>query len=227
MSLEIGMLLFPGLNQLDLTGPFEVLHRVPDARVHLCWKETTPVKADSGLTLTPTTTLAACPPLDVVFVPGGFGQWAVQTDETVLAFLRDHGARARHVTSVCTGALVLGAAGLLRGYDATTHWAYVDLLAAFGARHLARRVVSDRGRITGGGVTAGIDFGLTLMAELAGAHAAKLAQLMLEYDPDPPFGRGHPEAAGPELAAEVRRRIEERLGREGMRQRLLDLRSAG
>jgi cyclohexyl-isocyanide hydratase len=216
MNFEIGMLTYPGLNQLDLTGPFEVLHRAPDARVHLAWKETAPVRADSGLELRPTTTLAACPPLDVVFVPGGFGQWAVQTDEGVLSFLREHGARARYVTSVCTGALVLGAAGLLEGYEATTHWAYTHLLPAFGARPRRARVVTDRNRVTGGGVTAGIDFGLQLLAAIGGERAARLTQLVLEYDPAPPFDAGTPDSAGPELAAEVRRRMVERLEREGM-----------
>ncbi len=224
MTLEIGMLTFPGLNQLDLTGPFEVLHRVPEARVHLLWKDTDSIRSDSGLELRPTLTLAASPPLDVVFVPGGFGQWAVQTDETVLAFLRDHGSRARYVTSVCTGALVLGAAGLLEGYEATTHWAYVDLLGAFGARHVRKRVVVDRNRVTGGGVTAGIDFGLRLLAEIAGETAAQMTQLGLEYDPQPPFAAGHPDVAGEPLTTEVRRRLAARIAREGMEPRLRSLR---
>jgi cyclohexyl-isocyanide hydratase len=223
MSFEIGMLTFPGLTQLDLTGPFEVLHRAPDARVHLVWRETAPVRADSGLELRPTTTLAACPPLDVVFVPGGFGQWAVQSDEGVLSFLRDHGARARYVTSVCTGALVLGAAGLLQGYEATTHWAYTHLLPAFGARPRRARVVTDRNRVTGGGVTAGIDFGLQLLAAIAGERAARLTQLRLEYDPAPPFDAGTPESAGPELVAEVRGRLRDRLVAEGLEPRLREL----
>src|SRR6476469_5181520 len=187
MALEIGMLTFPGMNQLDLTGPFEVLHRVPEARVHLVWKDTAPVRADSALELRPTTTLADCPPLDVLFVPGGFGQWPLQTDAAVLDFLRTQGARARYVTSVCTGALLLGAAGLLEGYEATTHWAFTDLLPQFGARVTPGRVVVDRNRITAGGVPAGIDFGLRIVAELAGERAAKLVELGLEYDPHPPF----------------------------------------
>jgi cyclohexyl-isocyanide hydratase len=224
MAVEIGMLLFPGLNQLDLTGPFEVLHRVPGARVHLVWKETALVRADSGLELRPTATLDGCPPLDVLFVPGGFGQWAVQTDETALAFLRAQGARARYVTSVCTGALVLGAAGLLEGYQATTHWAYVDLLKSFGARYRGGRVVEDRNRITGGGVTAGIDFGLRLLGRMAGDRAAQMTELTLEYAPAPPFGCGTPELAGPALTAAVRRRTEERLEREGVGARLAALR---
>jgi cyclohexyl-isocyanide hydratase len=204
VTTHIGMLLFPGLTQLDLTGPFEVLHRVPDTEVHLLWKDTAPVRAGSGLAILPTAALEAAPPLDVVFVPGGFGQVELMGDEAVLAFLREHGGRARYVTAVCTGSLLLGAAGLLAGYQATTHWAYVDLLARFGARHVPGRVVVDRNRITGGGVTAGIDFGLRLAAELAGEDTARAIQLGLEYDPDPPFDSGHPDVADPELVARVR-----------------------
>jgi cyclohexyl-isocyanide hydratase len=226
MALEIGMLTFPGLTQLDLTGPFEVLRRVPEARMHLVWKQTGLVRADSGLELQATTSLADCPPLDVLFVPGGSGQWALQTDAEVLDFLRAQGERARYVTSVCTGALVLGAAGLLDGYAATTHWAYVDLLGAFGARYVKRRVVVDRNRVTGGGITAGIDFGLQLAVELAGENAARLIALALEYDPAPPFGGSHPDLVEPALVAEIRRRFETRLEREGALPRLRALREA-
>lgn len=207
MTLQIGMLLYPGLTQLDLTGPFEVLHRIPGARVHLVWKDTQPVRADSGLGLVPTTAFADCPPLDIVFVPGGNGQVALMTDPVVLDFLRHHGRTARYVTSVCTGALVLGAAGLLAGYDAATHWAFVQLLPVFGARHVPGRVVVDRNRITGGGVTAGIDFALRLATELAGEHVAKAIQLGLEYDPAPPFRSGHPDVADPALVAQLRERF--------------------
>jgi cyclohexyl-isocyanide hydratase len=204
------MLLFPRLTQLDLTGPFELFHRVPGARVHLVWKDLQPVRADSGMAIVPTTTLADCPPLDVLCVPGGYGQALLADDEAVLAFLRRQGEHARYVTSVCTGALLLGAAGLLDGYAATTHWAYVDQLAAFGARYTPGRVVVDRNRITGGGVTAGIDFGLTLVAKLAGEEVAQAIQLGLEYDPEPPFRRGRPELADPAIVAAVRKRIADR-----------------
>ena len=207
MTLHIGMLLFPRLTQLDLTGPFEVLHRIPDAKVHLLWETTDPIVADSGLGLVPSMAFADCPPLDVVFVPGGIGQVALMTDDVVLGFLRHHGRTARYVTSVCTGALVLGAAGLLDGYAATTHWAFVELLAAFGARHVPGRVVVDRNRFTGGGITAGIDFALRLAAELAGDDVAKRIQLGLEYDPAPPFRSGHPDVADPALVAQVRERL--------------------
>jgi cyclohexyl-isocyanide hydratase len=202
------MLLYPGLTQLDLTGPFEVMHRIPDAEVHLVWKTLDPVVADSKLSLGPTATIAGCPRLDVVFVPGGGGQMALMQDAEVLGFLRDQAAGARYVTSVCTGALLLGAAGLLEGYDATTHWAFMDLLPMFGARPVRRRVVVDRNRVTGGGVTAGIDFGLTIAARLAGDAVAKGIQLGLEYDPEPPFRSGHPDVAEPEVVAAVRGRFD-------------------
>ena len=209
MTTHIGMLLYPGLTQLDLTGPFEVLHRVPETEVHLVWKTLEAVRADSKLGLLPTTTLATCPNLNVVFVPGGAGQMALMQDAEVLGFLQRQAAVARYVTSVCTGALVLGAAGLLDGYEATTHWAFMDLLPMFGARPVRKRVVSDRGRITGGGVTAGIDFGLTLAAELAGDRFAQAIQLGLEYDPAPPFRSGHPDVADPEVVSAVRGRFDE------------------
>jgi cyclohexyl-isocyanide hydratase len=210
MTLEIGMLLFPRLTQLDLTAPYEVLHRIPEANVRLLWKDKAPVRTDSGFALLPDTTLDDCPPLDVVFVPGGYGQVALMSDDAVLSFLRRQASAARYVTSVCTGALVLGAAGLLEGYEATTHWAYVDLLARFGATYVKKRVVRDRSRITAGGVTAGIDFGLTMAAELAGERVAKTIQLALEYDPEPPFASGHPDVADPELVAELRERFRSR-----------------
>jgi cyclohexyl-isocyanide hydratase len=207
MTIHIGMLLYPRLTQLDLTGPFEVFHRIPDAKVHLVWKTTEPVRADSGLGLQPTTSFADCPRLDVLCVPGGFGQRLLMTDEDVLGFLRTQAETARYVTSVCTGALLLAAAGLLAGYAATTHWAYTDLLPAFGATYQAGRVVVDRNRITGGGVTAGIDFGLRVAAELAGERVAQAIQLGLEYNPAPPFACGHPDVADPELVALVRGRL--------------------
>jgi cyclohexyl-isocyanide hydratase len=212
MTLQIGMLLYPGLTQLDLTGPFEVLQRVPDTRVHLVWKDTQPVRADSVLAIVPTTAFADCPPLDIVFAPGGSGKVAVMSDPVVLEFLRHHGRTAKYVTSVCTGALILGAAGLLDGYNATTHWAFVELLPQFGARYTPGRVVVDRNRITGGGVTAGIDFALRLVAELAGEELARTIQLGLEYDPAPPFASGHPDVADPALVARLRARYAPMVG---------------
>jgi cyclohexyl-isocyanide hydratase len=209
--MDIGMLLYPGLTQLDLTGPFEALGALPGARLHLVWKDLHVVRADSGLGLSPTTTLDDCPPLDVVFVPGGMGQTPLMTDAAVLAFLRHHGHTAKYVTAVCGGSLVLGAAGLLDGYEATTHWSAVDMLPMFGARYRPGRVVVDRNRITGGGVTAGIDFGLRLVAEIAGEHAARAQELAMEYDPSPPFGCGHPDRADPALVAEVRAQLASRI----------------
>ena len=210
MSIHIGMLLFPALTQLDLTGPYEFFHRIPDARVHLVWKTRDVVRTEQGFGIVADTTLADCPPLDVLFVPGGFGQAALANDDEVLEFLRRHAAGARYVTSVCTGSLLLGAAGLLDGYRATTHWAFTDLLAGFGATYEPGRVVRDRNRITAGGVTAGIDFGLTIVAELAGEAVARALQLGLEYDPAPPFACGTP-TADPALAALLKERLRERV----------------
>jgi cyclohexyl-isocyanide hydratase len=207
MTLHIGMLLFPGLTQLDLTGPFEVLVRVPDAHVQLLWKTLDPVVADSGIKILPSAKLSESPPLDVVFVPGGGGVTPLLDDEEVLSFLRAQGEHARYVTSVCTGSLLLGAAGLLRDYEATTHWAFMDLLPMVGARPTRRRVVVDRNRVTGGGVTSGIDFGLRLAAILSSEDAAKNIQLSIEYDPEPPY-RGHPDHAEPAQVEAVKRRFE-------------------
>lgn len=207
MSLEIGMLLFPDLTQLDLTGPFEVLHRIPGAHVHLVWKDRLPVRAQGGLSIVPTATLDDAPPLDLLFVPGGFGQLAAAEDDEVLGFLARQGATARWVTSVCTGSLLLGAAGLLDGYRATTHWAYLEQLATFGATPVSERVVIDRSRITAGGVTSGIDFGLRVAATVAGEDAARAIELGIEYDPAPPYACGHPDRASPALIAIVRSRL--------------------
>ncbi len=204
MTSEIGLLVFPRLRQLDLKGPYEVFDGWPEARVHLVWKSRESVTSSTGLALTPTTTFAQCPQLDVICVPGGAGVNALMRDEETLSFVRAQAKGARFVTSVCTGALVLGAAGLLRGRRATTHWASHDLLAAFGADAVDARVVRDGELLTGGGVTAGIDFALTLVAELAGRDVAEAIQLHLEYAPEPPFAAGSPETARPEIVARVR-----------------------
>ena len=203
-SFKIGFLLFPGMTQLDLTGPYEVLSRLPGAEIHLVWKDLAPVRSDRGLAIVPTKTIATCPALDLICVPGGPGINDLLTDAVVLDFIRDQAWGARYVTSVCTGALVLGAAGLLHGVRATTHWMSHDLLAAFGAIPVRARVVSDGRIVTGGGVTAGIDFGLTLIAEIAGRDLAEAIELGLEYDPQPPFGTGTPDRAGAELMARMR-----------------------
>ncbi|MFJ9377281.1 DJ-1/PfpI family protein [Streptomyces sp. NPDC101455] len=197
------MLLYPGLTLLDLVAPHAAFS--PTAETHLVWKTTAPVRSDSDVAVHPTTTFADCPSdLDVLFVPGGMHQAATAADEEVLEFLADRGARARYVTSVCGGSLILGAAGLLRGYRATTHWSGIEALALFDAEYAEGRVVVDRNRITGGGVTAGLDFALVVLAELLGDETAKLTQLMLEYAPAPPFDAGTPETAGPELTAMAR-----------------------
>ena len=196
--LKIGMLLYPGFTLLDLAGPQTVLGL--HGQTFLLWKTMEPVATDSGVTLNPTTVFADCPrDLDVLFVPGGFGTNDAMRDLEIVAFLADVGADARYVTSVCSGSLILGMAGLLDGYKAATHWACYPGLEATGAEALRQRVVIDRNRVTGGGVTAGIDFGLTLLAKLRDEHTAKLTQLVTEYDPQPPYDCGTPDAAGPEL----------------------------
>lgn len=207
MAIEIGFLVFPRVQQLDLTGPYEVLAMVPGSRVHLVAKSLSPLPSATELVVTPTLDFAACPALDVICVPGGAGVNPLMEDAETLGFLRRQAARARYVTSVCTGALVLGAAGLLRGKRATTHWAAHDLLAAFGAIPTEGRVVRDGNLLTGGGVTAGIDFGLTLAAELTDAATAQAIQLHLEYAPAPPFDAGRPETAGPDILAAARQRL--------------------
>ena len=177
----------------------------PEARLRLIWKNRDPLTSSTGLRLQPDETFAECPQLDVLCVPGGVGVNPLLADETVLGFLRRQAAKARFVTSVCSGSLVLGAAGLLRGKRATCHWASHDLLAAFGAIPTQGRVVRDGALMTGGGVTAGIDFALTLIAELAGVEMAQRIQLALEYAPAPPFDAGTPTNAPPEVLAAVRK----------------------
>jgi cyclohexyl-isocyanide hydratase len=203
---HIGLLLFPRLTQLDLTGPFEVFAKMPDATVHLLWKTLEPVAAETGMRILPDTTLADCPKLDVLCVPGGPGVSAMMEDAEVLAFLRAQAGRVRFLTSVCTGAMVLGAAGLLRGKRATTHWASHDLLGAFGAIPTKGRVVRDGNVFTGGGVTAGIDFALAVVAEIAGAAVAQGIQLQIEYAPAPPFDAGSPDSAPAEVVSAARQR---------------------
>ncbi|WP_287065806.1 DJ-1/PfpI family protein [Ramlibacter sp.] len=212
-SIHIGFLLFPQVTQLDLTGPAQVLSRVPGARVHLLWKDRRPVMTDVGFEIVPTTTFEECPPLTVLCVPGGFGIDALLNDEATLAFLRQQGASARYVTSVCTGSLLLGAAGLLQGYRSACHWMWRHYLPRFGAEPVAERVVRDRNRLSGGGVTAGIDFGLVLAAELAGEEVARRLQLAFEYDPAPPFDCGSPEKAGAARVAQLVEVQKERVAR--------------
>ncbi|MBU6456039.1 MAG: DJ-1/PfpI family protein [Bradyrhizobium sp.] len=206
-SLQIGLVIFPKVTQLDMTGPLQVFAAVPGATLHLIWKRIEPVASDSVLTLTPTMTFADCPQLDVICVPGGAGTNDMVNDEEMLAFLRQQAAGAKYITSVCTGSLVLGSAGLLRGYRAATHWAAMEFLEPFGAIPTNTRVCVDRNRITGGGVTAGIDFALTLIAILIDRKTAEAIQLGLEYNPAPPFNAGSPDVAPSEVLASVNERL--------------------
>ncbi len=205
--LQIGLLIFPKVTQLDLTGPVQVFSSVPGAQVHLIWKRIEPVPSNSVLTLTPTTTFADCPQLDVICVPGGVGTDDMVNDEEMLAFLRRQAGSAKYITSVCTGSLVLGAAGLLKGYRAATHWTAVDFLSEFGAIPARTRVCIDRNRVTGGGVTAGIDFALTLVSIMVDRRTAEAIQLRLEYNPAPPFNSGSPDTAPAEILALMKERI--------------------
>lgn len=205
MSYQIGLLIFPDITQLDLTGPYEVFIKFPDATVHLIWKTRDPITVAGGMQILPTTTFAECPQLDIICVPGGAGMNPLLNDEESLQFIRSQAPAAKYVTSVCTGSLVLGAAGLLKGKRATTHWMSHEMLAEFGAIPVHERVVRDGNILTGGGVTAGIDFALTLAAEELGPEAAKKIQLGIEYNPAPPFNAGSPESAGEEVVSALHR----------------------
>jgi cyclohexyl-isocyanide hydratase len=224
MTRRIGMLIFPRLTQLDMTGPYEVLARLPDTQVDLVAKTMDPVTTDRGMQIVPTVTYETCPPLDIVMVPGGPGQQDLMEDEAALSFLRKKAAGAKYVTSVCTGSLVLAAAGLLKGKRATCHWAAIEHLALLGAIPTKERVVVDGNVVTGAGVASGIDFALTLASILEGEAVAREIQLQIEYDPDPPFDGGSPKTARPETIAalssrlsklnEERRTVATRVGRK-------------
>jgi cyclohexyl-isocyanide hydratase len=201
--IEIGLLFFPGMTQLDVTGPFEVLARLPGARVHLLWKSIEPITSDVGLTLMPTTSFADCPKLDVLCVGGGPGQARLMEDAEVMDFVARSGGSARYVTSVCAGSFILAGAGLLNGYRSACHWLSRDQLTIFGAIPVEERIVIDRNRISGGGVTAGVDFAFQLAATLCGEEVAKRLQLLLEYDPQPPFDITERNAP-PEMIAGIR-----------------------
>ena len=224
MTRRFGMLIFPRLTQLDMTGPYEVLARLPDTQVDLVAKTMDPVTTDRGMQIVPTVTYETCPPLDIVMVPGGPGQQDLMEDEAALSFLRKQAAGAKYVTSVCTGSLVLAAAGLLKGKRATCHWAAIEHLALLGAIPTKERVVVDGDVVTGAGVASGIDFALTLASILEGEAVAREIQLQIEYDPDPPFDGGSPKTARPETIAalssrlsklnEERRTVATRVGRK-------------
>jgi len=205
MTLDIGFLIFPNFQLVDLAGPFDLFAQVPGCRLHLIWKNLEPVRATSGWDLAPTVTLDACPVLDMLCIPGGGGVNALMQDPEILDFVRAQAKTVRYQTSVCTGALVWGAAGLLRGRRATTHWASHHLLAGLGAVPVEERVVVDGNLITGGGATAGIDFALAVVARLKGQEEAEAAQLELEYAPAPPFNAGSPRTAPAAAVERVRR----------------------
>ncbi|MBL8548984.1 MAG: DJ-1/PfpI family protein [Hyphomonadaceae bacterium] len=208
---DIGFVIFPNITQLDFTGPLQVLSRLPGASTHILARTRDLVPTDCGLSLAPTATFSECRKLDLICVPGGFGVDQVIEDAETLAFVRDVGGAARHITSVCTGAFVLGAAGLLQDRRATTHWAYHHLLPRVGAIPEHSRVVRDGNVVTGGGVTAGIDFAFTLMRELAGDDVAQAVQLALEYDPAPPFDAGSPIRAPGDVKLAMDKRYAPRL----------------
>ncbi len=207
MPRRIGMLIFPGMTQLDMTGPYEVLARLPDTTVALIARTLDPVTTDRGMQIVPTVTYASCPPLDVVMVPGGPGQQDLMENEQALEFLRRQAASAKYVTSVCTGSLVLGAAGLLKGKRATSHWAAIEHLKPLGAIPVREKVVMDGNIVTGAGVTSGIDFALSLARLLDGEAMAREILLQIEYDPAPPFDGGSPQTARPETLATVAKRL--------------------
>ncbi len=195
-AFNVGFVIFPELTQLDFTGPLQILARMPGAAVHIVAKSPAPVPSDCGLSLVPTHTFESCPQLDLICVPGGTtGVIGAIGDRETIDFVRRQAADAQYVTSVCTGAFILGAAGLLEGRRATTHWVFTGLLPLVGATHEMARVVKDGNVITAGGVTSGIDFGLRVVAEIAGEDAARLIQLAVEYDPAPPFDFVPPEQA--------------------------------
>ena len=205
---SLAFLLYPNVTQLDFTGPAQVLSRLGNAKLDLVWKSRDPVPTDAGFSIVPTGTFAEVEAADILCVPGGIGVAEVMQDGEAMAWVRQVGAGAQWVTSVCTGSLILGAAGLLRGYRAACHWAWRDDLRLFGAEPVAERVVFDRNRVSGGGVTAGIDFAFALMAAIRGETHARLIQLGLEYDPQPPFDSGSPERAGEELLALYAQRMQ-------------------
>jgi cyclohexyl-isocyanide hydratase len=205
-TMKIAFLLYPHVTQLDLTGPAQVF-AASGAELFFVWKDLYPVPTDATLELMPNATFETCPLVDLLCVPGGPGQVRLMSDQLVLRWLAHQGRQAQWVTSVCSGSLLLGAAGLLKGYRAASHWNYREHLVAFGAIADDGRVVHDRNRVTGGGVTAGIDMALRVLALTAGDSEAQQVQLQLEYAPQPPFNCGRPELVDEALIAQVRARL--------------------
>lgn len=210
MAFRIGILIFPDIMQLDMTGPHEVFTKLPDTEVLLIWKTLEPVTAGGGMRILPDVTFETCPHLDLICIPGGGGMNPLLNDLETLEFVRGKASKARYVTSVCTGSLVLAAAGLLTGKRSACHWMSREMLSEFGAIPDPARVVIDGNYISGGGVTAGIDFALTVAAEVFGEDVAKSVQLGIEYNPKPPFDAGSPETAGPEVENAARKAAEAR-----------------
>jgi cyclohexyl-isocyanide hydratase len=206
--INIGALVFPQMDQIDLTGPFEVLSRLPNSTFHLVWKELTPVRDNRGLLITPEMTFAEAPPLDLLVVPGGFGQEALMDDGVVLKFIQAKAGTASYVFSICTGALLCGAAGLLRGVKSTTHWSAFHLLPYFGAIPVNARVVIDGKHVSAAGVTAGIDGALRVASLMCGERVAQQIQLGIEYAPDPPFHCGTPQTAPSEVLQAARASVQ-------------------
>lgn len=206
--MKIGIFIFPGITQLDFTGPAQFLAAIPvaipEATLDIVWKSHEPVPTDAGFSVLPTMTFAEAPQFDIIVAPGGGGQQAILDDPEYIEFVKRQGEGAQYIMGVCTGSITLGKAGLLDGYKASTHWGYVDQLKEYGAIHVNQRVVVDRNRITGGGVTAGIDIALKLITKICGEDFAKALELALEYAPEPPFNVGRPELAGEELTNSVR-----------------------
>lgn len=205
---SVAFLVFPNVTQLDLTGPAQVLSRLGNVTLNLVWKDTRPVPTDAGFPLLPTATFDEVEQADILCVPGGFGTMEMMQDTDVHAWLRKIAADADWVTSVCTGSLVLGAAGLLKGYRSACHWASVDQLAFFGATPVRERIVEDRNRFSGGGVTSGIDFALALAARIRNEDFARFIQLSIEYDPHPPFDAGSPDKVPPEILERYYKMVE-------------------
>ena len=225
---SVAFLLYPNFTQLDLTGPAQVLSRLGKAKVDFVARTREPVATDAGFAIVPTASFDEVQSADILCVPGGISCVEAMEDDETLAWVRGVGEAAQWVTSVCTGSLVLAAAGLLTGYRAACHWAWRDHLALFGAEPVAERVVFDRNRVTGGGVTAGIDFAFALTAAVRGEAHARMVQLALEYDPHPPFDSGSPERAGPELLAAYAERMQALApGREDRIRAVAERQSAG
>lgn len=228
--LNIGAIVFPGMDQIDFTGPFEVLSRIPDSTFHVLWKEKLPIRDLNGLIITSEKSFAEAPQLDLLVVPGGFGQEALMDDEVVLKFIQEQARGAKYVLSVCTGALLCGAAGLLRGVRSTTHWSAFHLLKYFGAIPVNARVVVDGRHVSAAGVTTGFDGALRVVSLMRDERVAQQIQLSIEYAPEPPFNSGTPQAAPPEILAAARasvrqiteqrlataRRVASRLGIAGL-----------